>query len=427
MFRTMKKVFKVDQLADRIKSQNNQKLLSKIFRKGLIKKFYHINTGHIVLNDGDDTFLFGNPEDNLKSEVSILSREFYVLLGSGGVTGVAEAFMAGYWKTDNLLTLLQIVLKNKSVLLSLDSTFAKFLKPINKQIHRNRQNTIIGSKKNITAHYDLNNDFYKLWLDPTMTYSCAFFHDKSISLEEASVEKLDRICRKLKLTPGDSVLEIGTGWGSFAIHAAKNYGCKIITTTISDEQFDYAKKRITEEGIDSQITLIKMDYRNLQGQFDKIVSIEMIEAVGYEFIPNFFSKVSSLLKPEGIMALQGITYNDQNFDVYKNSVDFIKKYIFPGSCLISIAQITNVIKNNTDLAMVDMEDITLHYAETLSRWRTNFLSVIPKVKALGFSEAFIKMWEFYFTFCEAGFLERNIGDVQLIFAKSAARNIDINY
>ena len=335
--------------------------------------------------------------------------------------------MAGYWAADNLVLLLQIVIKNKKILLSLDSGFAKLLNPINKIIHWSKQNTLKGSKQNILAHYDLSNDFYKLWLDPTMTYSCAYFENDSVSLEQASIEKIDRICRKLKLKKGDEVLEIGTGWGSFSVHAARNYGCKIDTVTISDAQYDYAKSIIEKRGLASQINIYNKDYRKIEGKYDKIVSIEMIEAVGHQFIPQYFSKISSLLKEDGLVAIQGITYNDQNFENYKNSVDFIKKYIFPGSCLISVAHISDVIKKYTDLSIVDMEDITKHYAETLKRWKGNFMQVLPEVKKMGFSEAFIKMWEFYFVFCEAGFLERNIGDVQLVFSKSGARNIDIRY
>ena len=414
-------------MADTIRIPKRTTVLSSIFKNGLKKKFNNLKHGSVFLNDGGESFVFGDKTSDYKVNVTIHSQEFYVLLGSGGVMGVAEAYMAGYWDADNMVQLLQIVLKNKKILISLDSWFAKLLMPINKLIHRTRQNTLKGSKENILAHYDLSNNFYNLWLDPTMTYSCAFFKNNAVSLEEASVEKLDRICRKLKLKESDNILEIGTGWGSFAIHAAKNYGCKITSTTISDAQFDYARKRIKEEGLESRITLINQDYRELDGQFDKLVSIEMIEAVGYEYIPKFFTKVSSLLKPDGLMAIQGITYNDQNFDIYKNSVDFIKKYIFPGSCLISIAQITSVIKNQTDLAIVDMEDLTQHYPETLNRWRFNFLNILPKIKELGFSQAFINMWEFYFVFCEAGFLERNIGDVQLVFAKSDARNVNISY
>ena len=417
----------VDHLADAVKTPKKSTFLTSIFKSGLQKKFKNLKTGHISINDGDETFSFGDGSSDEKVSVDIHSQEFYVMIGSGGALGIAEAYVAGYWSSDDVVKLFQIILRNRDILLSLEKGFAKLVKPINKMIHRGRQNTLKGSKENILAHYDLSNDFYKLWLDPSMTYSCAFFNNDSVTLEEASIEKLDRICRKLDLSEDDSVLEIGTGWGSFSIHAAKNYGCKVTTTTISDAQFDYARSRIKDEGLESKITLINKDYRDLDGKYDKIVSIEMIEAVGYEYIPDYFSKLSSLLNNNGLVALQGITYNDQNFEVYKDSVDFIKKYIFPGSCLISIAQIIDVIKKDTDLAMVDMEDITKHYAVTLNRWRKNFMDVIPKVKEMGYSQAFINMWEFYFLYCEAGFSERNIGDVQMIFAKSGSRNINISY
>ena len=417
----------VDHLADAVKTPKKSTFLTSIFKSGLQKKFKNLETGHISVNDGDETFTFGDSNSDEKVSVDIHSQEFYVMTGSGGALGIAEAYVAGYWSSDDVVKLFQIIIRNRDILLSLEKGFAKLVKPINKMIHRGRQNTLKGSKENILAHYDLSNDFYKLWLDPSMTYSCAFFNNDSVTLEEASIEKLDRICRKLDLSEDDSVLEIGTGWGSFSIHAAKNYGCKVTTTTISDAQFDYARSRIKDEGLESKITLINKDYRDLDGKYDKIVSIEMIEAVGYEYIPDYFSKLSSLLNNNGLVALQGITYNDQNFEVYKDSVDFIKKYIFPGSCLISIAQIIDVIKKDTDLAMVDMEDITKHYAVTLNRWRKNFMDVIPKVKEMGYSQAFINMWEFYFLYCEAGFSERNIGDVQMIFAKSGSRNINISY
>ena len=417
----------VDHLADAVKTPKKSTFLTSIFKSGLQKKFKNLETGHISVNDGHETFTFGDSNSDEKVSVDIHSQEFYVMTGSGGALGIAEAYVAGYWSSDDVVKLFQIIIRNRDILLSLEKGFAKLVKPINKMIHRGRQNTLRGSKENILAHYDLSNDFYKLWLDPSMTYSCAFFNNDSVTLEEASIEKLDRICRKLDLSEDDSVLEIGTGWGSFSIHAAKNYGCKVTTTTISDAQFDYARSRIKDEGLESKITLINKDYRDLDGKYDKIVSIEMIEAVGYEYIPDYFSKLSSLLNNNGLVALQGITYNDQNFEVYKDSVDFIKKYIFPGSCLISIAQIIDVIKKDTDLAMVDMEDITKHYAVTLNRWRKNFMDVIPKVKEMGYSQAFINMWEFYFLYCEAGFSERNIGDVQMIFAKSGSRNINISY
>ena len=423
----MSSTMQVDTLAEKIKTPTKATLLTSVFKNGLKKKLGHLSVGCINVKDGDDKFSFGDTDSELQVNVQVHSQEFYVMTGSGGAMGIAEAYILGYWTSDDVVILMRIILKNRSILLSLNDGFAKILNPINKLIHRSRQNTLKGSKENILAHYDLSNDFYKLWLDPTMTYSCAYFMDTNTTLEDASIEKLDRMCRKLKLSEKDNILEVGTGWGSFSIHAAKNYGCSITTTTISDAQHEYAKVRVVEEGLESKINVINKDYRKLEGQYDKIVSIEMIEAVGYEYIPEYFRKLSSLLKPDGLMAIQGITYNDQNFDTYKDSVDFIKKYIFPGSCLISISQIIDVIKNKTDLSMIDMEDITRHYAETLNRWRKNFMSVLPEVKEMGYSKAFINMWEFYFLYCEAGFLERNIGDVQMVFAKSGARDVRVEY
>ena len=423
----MSPTMQVDTLAEKIKTPTKATFLTSVFKNGLKKKLSHLNVGCISVVDGEDKFSFGDTDSELQVNVQVHSQEFYVMTGSGGAMGIAEAYILGYWTSDDVVMLMRIILKNRSILISLDNGFAKVLSPINKLIHRSRQNTLKGSKENILAHYDLSNDFYKLWLDPTMTYSCAYFRDTNTTLEDASIEKLDRMCRKLKLSKVDNILEVGTGWGSFSIHAAKNYGCSITTTTISDAQYEYAKARVVEEGLESKINVINKDYRKLDGQYDKIVSIEMIEAVGYEYISEYFSKLSSLLKPDGLMALQGITYNDQNFDTYKDSVDFIKKYIFPGSCLISISQIIDVIKNKTDLSMIDMEDITRHYAETLNRWRKNFMNVLPEVKDMGYSKAFINMWEFYFLYCEAGFLERNIGDVQLVFAKSGARDVRVEY
>jgi cyclopropane-fatty-acyl-phospholipid synthase len=383
--------------------------------------------GYIHLTDGNESYSYGDNSSEMKVEMEILSSEFYVFLGSGGLLGVAEAYTAGYWRADDILILIRLIIKNSKVMEKLDSGWAKLIRPLNTYIHRKRQNTLSGSKENILAHYDLSNDFYKLWLDETMTYSCGVFENAKSTLKEASIEKLDRICRKLDLKPNDDILEIGTGWGSFAIHAAKKYGCHITTTTISDAQYEYAKQRIIDEGLEGKIKLLNQDYRNLSGTFDKIISIEMIEAIGHEYVELFFEKISKLLKKNGLFALQGITFNDHKFVEYKNSVDFIKKYIFPGSCLISISQITNAIKNRTDLEVVNLEDISKHYSKTLYEWRKNFMNVLPEVKSLGFSNAFINMWEFYFIYCEAGFIERNIGDYQVIFAKSGVRDIQISY
>jgi cyclopropane-fatty-acyl-phospholipid synthase len=287
--------------------------------------------------------------------------------------------------------------------------------------HRARRNTVAGSRRNIKAHYDLGNEFYRLFLDDTLTYSCGIFEREESSLREASVAKYDRICRKLALSPADRVLEIGTGWGGFAIHAAAQCGCRVTTTTISDRQHELAAERIAAAGLADRITLLKTDYRDLTGTFDALVSIEMIEAVGHHFLDDFFRVCGRRLKPDGQMLLQAITIRDQVFDWHKRNVDFIKRYIFPGSCIPSIAAISDAVARATDLRMVHLEDITTHYATTLRRWRENFFANLDQVKALGFPDAFIRMWEFYLCYCEGGFAERYLGDVQVLFTKPMCR------
>ena len=417
----------VDGLANNMQEMQRSTRMTSFFKRILFKKLKGLKTGELTIIDGSEIHVFGIPKSELKATLTVSSQEFYVFLGSGGTNGAAEAFTAGYWSADNLVELIQIIIRNKKTMEGLESGLARLTNPITKIIHRLRQNTLKGSKSNILAHYDLSNDFYKLWLDSTMTYSSGIFLNKKSSMLDASVEKLDRLCRKLNLNSSDHVLEIGTGWGSFATHAAKNYGCKVTTTTISDNQFNYVAELISKENLDNKITLLNKDYRELEGVFDKVVSIEMIEAVGSDFVPGFFEKASSLLKKNGLMALQGITYNDPDFNAYKNSVDFIRKYIFPGSCLISLSQVEKAIKDKTDLIMVDSEDITLHYARTLEIWRKDFENVLPQVRELGFSDPFIRIWVFYLVYCEAGFLENLIGDFQFIFAKPDSKNIKITH
>ena len=417
----------VDSLANSIPKKQKGSRMASFFKSVLFRKLSGISSGELTIIDGNNKHTFGNSSSQLKAELEVFSQEFYVFLGSGGTNGAAEAYTAGYWGSNNLVGLIQLIIKNKDTMMGLESGMARLANPITKFIHKQRQNTLQGSKNNILAHYDLSNDFYKLWLDPTMTYSSGVFSKKDASMQEASVEKLDRICRKLNLSSKDHVLEIGTGWGSFAVHAVKNYGCKVTTTTISDNQFQYASELISREGLKDKITLLSKDYRELEGIFDKVVSIEMIEAVGAEYVPGFFEKASSLLKKNGLMALQGITYNDPDFDAYKNSVDFIRKYIFPGSCLVAMPQILNAIKEKTDMVMVDSEDITQHYARTLEIWREDFQKVLPQIKELGFSEPFTRIWNFYLVYCEAGFLENLIGDFQFVFAKPDSKNIQITY
>ena len=423
----MSKVFSIDKAAANTLVKSNSGILANFFRNRLHAQFKKIKYGCIILNENESRIVFGDEDDSLTTEVSILSSEFYILAGSGGEVGIAEAYAAGYWDAEDMVKLIQIVIKNQETQEAIDGGIARLLNPINRFIHKFRKNTLSGSKNNIVAHYDLSNEFFQKWLDKSMTYSCAIFEPKNISLYDASIEKLDRICRKLELQPSDHIIEIGTGWGSFALHAVKKYGCSVTTTTISDEQFDYVSKLIEKEKLKDKITLLKNDYRNLSGQYDKLVSIEMIEAVGYNYIQKFFQVCSGLLKPDGLMAIQGITYHEAGFENHLHSVDFIKKYIFPGSNLISVNHVLSTIKDFTDLSMVHYEDITKHYAETLKLWRHKYMSVLPSIKDMGFSDEFLRIWEYYFIYCEAGFRERYIGDVQIVMAKSNNKDIQINY
>jgi cyclopropane-fatty-acyl-phospholipid synthase len=315
----------------------------------------------------------------------------------------------------------RILLNNREVLSGMDDGAASLMRPLQRLFHWLNRNTRRGSHRNIAAHYDLGNDFYGLWLDERMMYSSAIFESRDTPLDIASAAKLDRICRKLHLTPDDHVLEIGTGWGGFAIYAVENYGCRVTTTTISREQHDYARNVIAERGLESKITLMQSDYRDLEGKFDKLVSIEMIEAVGHEFQETYFRKCCDLLKPEGQMLLQAITIADQNYESYRKSVDFINRYIFPGGCLTSITAMTSTITRNTDMRVIDLEDIGAHYAITLRRWHERFLAALEDVRKLGFPQEFIRMWEYYLCYCEGGFIERAIGNVQMLIVRPGAR------
>ena len=398
-------------------SISKKSFLDNFFKKQFIKNMNNLEKGYMTISIDGKEYFIGDKKSSLSCNFNVIHNSFFTLIGSGGLNGAAEAYALGLWECDDIVALIRILIQNQNVMNKFDSGIASLAKPINKSIHRRRKNTLSGSKKNILAHYDLSNEFYQLWLDDTMTYSCGIFENKDSTMKEASIKKLDSLINKLDVKPGDTILEIGTGWGSFACHAAKDYGCKVVTTTISDSQYDYAKKKISLENLESQVTLLKEDYRNLTGSYDKIVSIEMIEAVGHENIPTYFKKVSELLTNGGKFALQGITYNDQKFDTYKHSVDFINKYIFPGACLISLSQVLDTLKKDTNLILNDLLDITSHYAKTLNIWRENFLGKRDEISSLGFDDNFIRLWEFYLVYCEAGFIEQNIGDYQFLFTK----------
>jgi cyclopropane-fatty-acyl-phospholipid synthase len=315
----------------------------------------------------------------------------------------------------------RLFVRNQHALSGLDSGLSRLSRPFLSLYHALRRNSESGSRANIRAHYDVSNEFFGLFLDESMTYSCGIFENEDSSLREASVAKIDHLCKKLDLQASDHLLEIGTGWGAFALHAARNYGCRVTTTTISKEQHDYAAMQISEAGLGDRITLLLEDYRKLEGQFDKLVSVEMIEAVGAAYYPEFFRCCSQLLKPGGSMALQAITIADQQFESARRSVDFIQRHIFPGSCIPSVTALCSAMTKAGDLRLVDLEDIGSHYVKTLQAWRTNLLGRWPEARAMGYSDEFLRMWEFYFVYCEGGFAERHISDVHMLLQGSGGR------
>ena len=395
----------------------------RLARRLLLQRLVNLKTGFLTLVDGDERFTFGDPAgpDDLRVTVTVSDRRFYRSLVFGGSTGTGESYMAGYWDCDDLTALIRLAVLNERFLLEVEGGLALLAAPMRKLYHWKNKNTREGSRGNIKAHYDLGNDFYALFLDETMTYSCALFERPETTLAEASIAKYDRLCRKLDLNETDHLLEIGAGWGGVAIHAAANYGCRVTTTTISRAQFHLAEQRIRERGLEGRIRLLLEDYRDLSGTYDKLVSIEMIEAVGHHYLETFFRQCAGLLKVDGMMALQAITIADQKYEAHKRDVDFIKRYIFPGSTLTSVTALCRAATRATDLRLFHLEEITPHYARTLREWRERFFSNIEKVRALGYPERFIRMWEYYLCYCEGAFTERYIGDVQALFVKPGCR------
>ncbi len=397
--------------------------LDRLARGILLKLLARIERGRLTLVDGAERVAFGRaaaafPLDAL---ITVHHPRFYGDCLFRGTIGAGEAYMSGFWSTEDLTAAVRIFALHPEVFSGMDKGMARIMAPVVKYAHALNKNTRAGSRRNIVAHYDLGNDFYRLFLDDTLTYSCGIFERPESTLREASLAKYERICRKLELRQSDQVLEIGTGWGGFALYAARNFGCRVTTTTISERQHEEARNRIAAAGLSGRINLLKQDYRDLTGTFDKLVSIEMIEAVGHQFLDDFFRVCSARLKPEGQMLLQAITIRDQVFDWHKKNVDFIKRYIFPGSCIPSIAAIGESLTRATDLRLFHLEDITPHYATTLRHWRENFFRNLGEVRALGFPETFIRMWEFYLCYCEGGFAERYLGDVQMVFTKPMCR------
>jgi cyclopropane-fatty-acyl-phospholipid synthase len=390
--------------------------LQTFARKLVLKRLQSLAIGKLTIVEDGKRHIFGK-DGGLNVTINVNDTHFYGEIAFGGSIGAGEAYMLGYWMTNNLTDLIRLMVLNQQLMDTLEGGLAWLAKPILKSLHWMNRNTEDGSRRNIAAHYDLGNDMFQLFLDPTMMYSSAIFDHADMTLEQASKSKLERICQKLQLSSNDHVLEIGTGWGGFAIYAATHYGCQITTTTISKAQFDLANERVKAAGLSDKITILLNDYRDLHGMFDKLVSIEMIEAVGHQFYDTYFSSCARLLKPEGMMLLQAITIADQRYEAARNSVDFIQRYIFPGSCIPSVTALQESITRASDFRLFNLEDIGPHYARTLAEWRINFFKNIDSVRKLGYSEEFIKMWEFYLCYCEGGFEERALGDVHMLLVK----------
>jgi len=401
-------------------SRDNEGFFDRWLRRLVRRDLENLDHGRLVIDDGGERLEFGRGgEDALTATVQVRDPRFYRCLVFGGSLAAAEAYIRGYWTCDNLVDLVRIFCRNAAAAASLESGPARLHHALSRIGHWLRRNTPSGSRRNIEAHYDLGNDFFSLFLDETMAYSCAIFPRAESTLHEASVTKFDHICRKLALAADDHVLEIGTGWGGFALHAAREYGCRVTTTTISRKQYEYSRRQVAAAGLADRVTVLREDYRALTGWFDKLVSIEMIEAVGHQYFDTFFRVCSERLKPHGMMLLQAIVIPDQRYERYRRSVDFIQRYIFPGGCLPSIGAICQSLGRATDLRISHLEDITPHYAQTLAQWRQRFLANADQVRRLGFSDEFLRAWEFYFCYCEGGFRERSIGDVQILLTKPA--------
>jgi cyclopropane-fatty-acyl-phospholipid synthase len=405
---------KAGALADNDDS-NNPSLYRSIVA-GMLKQ---LQGGRLAVFEDGKVTAYGSlqGEDAINATITVNDRVAWERVVTRGSIGAAEAYMDGLWTSPDPTQVVRLLVRNREVLEGLDGQHSRVARLALKAVHALNRNTREGAQKNIRAHYDLSNDFFALFLDPAMMYSSAVFRHPQQSLAEAAVYKLDVVCQQLDLQPGDHLLEIGTGWGGMAIHAAKHYGCHVTTTTISQQQYDYARARIDSEGLGDRITLLLQDYRELSGQYDKLVSIEMIEAVGAEFQPDYFRQCDRLLKPGGKALIQAITIREDLYENYLGETDFIRQYIFPGGCLPTVQRMKQITQQHTALELTSISDITLDYARTLNHWRQRFLFNVKQVMALGFDLSFIRMWEYYFCYCEGGFLEGSIGTQQLLFQK----------
>jgi cyclopropane-fatty-acyl-phospholipid synthase len=398
-------------------------VLDRLARRIALALLSHTRRGELVLTEGQRSTRLGRVEDEsaLCARVEVRSPRFYRSLLRGSV-GLAESYVDGLWECDDLVALARIAARNVRSIDALRRAFAPVLAPVQRAAGWLRRNTPARARTRIAAHYDLGNELFAQFLDRTMMYSCAVFDEPGATLEQASLAKLERVCKKLRLAPEDHVLEIGTGWGGFAQYAAERYGCRVTTTTISAEQHEYAARRIRAAGLQDRVTVLCADYRDraqldAHGQYDKLVSIEMIEAVGWQYFATFFRRCSDLVAEHGAMLLQAIVIEDRAYEVEKAGRSFVNTHVFPGGCLPSLQLIARMVARVTDFREAQLEDITAHYATTLRLWRERFLASADRLPALGYDERFRRLWELYLSYCEGGFRERRIQDVQLLLAK----------
>jgi len=403
-----------------LKIRKQANWLDKRCRSLVFSVLAKLDYGQIELVDNGQRFLFPEFVENnaLLGRININDSSVYRDFVKGGSIGAAEAYIAGKWSSPDLTIVIRIFARAQQQTDALEQQRPWLTKLKYALLHSRNRNSQVGSKKNILAHYDLGNELYRRFLDPEMMYSSAVYPDQEASLAQAQLHKMSTICESLDLNADDHLLEIGTGWGGLAIYAAQQYGCKVTTTTISDAQHAYAENRIEQLGLTDKITLLKQDYRELTGEYDKLVSIEMIEAVGFEYLPSFFKQCNARLKPGGKLLIQSITIADQRFEYYKRNVDFIQRYIFPGGFLPSVTVLTKHLTEYTDLVTESISDIGLDYAKTLAHWREAFLTSWPELTPLGYDEQFKRLWLYYFAYCEGAFLERSTSTVHLVARKS---------
>ena len=399
--------------------------LARVVRDAVLARLAHLRDGQLVVREQGGEHAFGRPGADISAVVTIRDPRAWVAIGLRGTIGAAEAYADGWWDADDLAAAIRIVLSAGDAGDSLESGLARLGGWWERLRHRARRNTLAGARANIAAHYDLGNEFFGLFLDPTMTYSCAVFDRPDMSLEEAQVAKMKRVCRKLDLSPGLRLLEIGTGWGGMAMHAAREHGVTVTTTTLSRKQHDLAIRRVREAGLEDRIRIVLADYRELEGVYDRVVSIEMIEAVGWEYYEAYFGAIGRLLKADGLALVQAITIPDHRFERWKREPNHINRIVFPGSCIPSVTSMLQAASRASDLRPFHLEEIGPHYERTLRTWREALVSRWAEARAQGRSEHFLRTFVYYLASCEAGFAERYQGDVQLLLARPRARRAPI--